>query len=514
MDSTYEGLHTSSEPSLEEDIVDQLCTVDLNDEIPARPTSRLGFNRNEDDDPPLTEEGSLESAYHEFFYEAETLSTYSARLDEDESDITTFMLERDSATKIPTRPRPPRLAEDCIFHHDVRRMSENEDLDSESQSNYSSGEGSDADEDCTTSPSHATPLPLPEESDWSIPSQFSCLPSPLSSRYIPPDAFSYRHIPQRHRYRHHGHSRHGLLHLKWFWASREDTWSEHKARMFEAKAYDSLSIFSSISPRLGLPGGCIPSDPADTPQPPPSPPMARLPPLSIHPRRGDLGALHDPYCMHIDRYFVGMPLWTMSKTLWMFDVHMATGELQAGQQDAEDDLFEDRSEGESIQTSDSHAFSDDSDSTLVESDNEAEHPRHTGDANQEDITADPKGPQASELEADASSSNIPITGDPKRSPPRSTSTSSKFLCSPPWPTNWYRRWEILLQLCVKKTNQSAISSSTKTQRFFIGDDWDDDVSEEDEAPEEEEEMEEVPKKNVLVVVNDECLSGRYLRHWF
>ncbi|KAG6876848.1 hypothetical protein C0993_012643 [Termitomyces sp. T159_Od127] len=501
--------HTNLEVSVEEDIVDQLCTVDLNDEIPARPSSRLGFNRDADNDPPLTAREAFGRVCHESFCEAEAIdhSTY-----DHESDITTLLPERDYS---PIRPRPPRLVDDWELQYDGQSISENEDLDSSS--------GEDFDEDCATSLSHLTPSPLDEFvrsfsqpiEDWSVSPKFSCLPSPLSSQYIPLNTSSYSYTPQRHRYRHHGHSRHALLHLKWFWASREDTWLEHNARMFKAKAYDGLSILSSVSPRLRLPGGCVPRDPADTPQPPPSPPVECLPPLSVHPRRGDLSAIHDPYCMHIDRYFVGMPLWTMSKTLWMFDVHMASGELQAGQQNVEDDLFEYRSENESIETSESNAFSDDSDSTLVESDREEDHPTGAGHVIQEDTRHESKGYQTPEHDADASSSKMPIMG--RSVSPKSTSTNLKVLCSPPWPTNWYRRWEILLQLCVQnksKTSQPNVLSisDSKPQRFFIGDDWDDDLSEEDE--EEEEQGDHMPRKNVLVVVNDGCLGGRHLPHRF
>ncbi|KAG6890276.1 hypothetical protein C0992_002425 [Termitomyces sp. T32_za158] len=504
--------HPNSEVSVEEDIVDQLCTVDLNEEMPARPSSRLGFNCDAENDPPLTAEEPYGRVYHESFNQAEEMNHWT-KLDEYESDITMLIPERD---EIPTRPRSPGLVEDWALHYD-QSMSENEDLD------RSSGEGFD--EDYNTSLSHAASSPPLDEivrsfsqpiepSDWSISPKFSCLPSPLSSPYVPFNASSYNYTPQRHRYRHHGHSRHALLHLKWFWASREDTWLECNARMFKVKAYDGLSILNSVSPRFRLPGGCIPHGPADTPQPPPSPPIALLPPLSVHPRRGDLSALHDPYCMHIDRYFVGMPLWTMSKTLWMFDVHMASGELQAGQQDVEDDLFEYRSEGGSIETSESHAFSDDSDSTLVESDHEAEQLRDAHH-NQEDIRLESKGSQTPEHDADASSSKIPIMRDLKRFiPPRSTSTNSNISCPPPWPTNWYRRWEILLQLCVQnksKTIQPSILpiSHSKPQRFFIGDDWD-----EEEDEEAEEQGNHALKKNVFVVVNDDCSSGRHLRHCF
>ncbi|KAJ7211382.1 hypothetical protein GGX14DRAFT_450122, partial [Mycena pura] len=115
----------------------------------------------------------------------------------------------------------------------------------------------------------------------------------------------------------------------------------------------------------------------------PSPPLEHaqsagpvpVPPMTIHPRRGDLSALRDPYGEHMDRCFVGMPLWTMSKTLWMYDVHLLAGwrasqEKQGNEPKAvEGTSSDDESENEGMSSSMS-GFSDDSEATLVGSEGE------------------------------------------------------------------------------------------------------------------------------------------------
>ncbi|KAG6839424.1 hypothetical protein C0991_002656 [Blastosporella zonata] len=519
MASTFEDLLSHPEISLEADIVDQLCAVDINDEMPARPSSRLGFNcvGDEDDDTPLTEEELSEGICLESFCIPDTRKL-SERLVEDEFDITTLVPEQDITSKISaiSRPRGPDVSESVSD-------------DDGSESEYSSS--SDEDSDTTfLYPTDAFVEPS-EELDWSISPKFSCLPSPLSMRYVSQNVSSDRPTPHRHRYHQHGHSRHALLHLKWFWAAREDMWIEHKARICEAKAYDGLAIFRSVSPGLRLPGGYVPPDPADTPTPPPTPLMERLPPLSIHPRRGDLRALHDPYCMHIDRYFVGMPLWTMAKTLWMFDMHMASGDLQCGQEELGNALFEEtQSEAELVKTSDSNAFSDDSDSTLVGSDSEADLPNRITLADQDQAKeeskgkCDPDAPSSITNSGSSSSSSEPGLASPKL---RFSPTSSIQ-----WATNWYRRWEVLLQLCVENNPKIAdpppVASPPpkKSQRFFIGDDCsdvleddeddyeDDEDDYEDDMDDYEDDNDEVSRRNVLVVVNNEDSRDPCLRPWF
>ncbi|KAG6914886.1 hypothetical protein DXG01_014744 [Tephrocybe rancida] len=508
------------EISLEEDIVDQLCPVDIDDEIPARPSSRLGFNYLDYDDTPLTEEEFSEGVHFESLHVLHSRSRLG-RLVEDEFDITT---ERDITVKT---SRSGRSGDQWASFREFQAISDDEDPGLDQESEYSScDEESDI---CSTDALVDTFSEPLDESDWSVSPKFSCLPSPLSSRYIPRHV-SYRHTPQRHRYHQHGHSRHALLHLKWFWATREEMWIEHKARMCEAKAYDGLLIFSTVSPGLRLPGGYFPPDPADTPQPPPPPPTACLPPLSIHPRRGDLSALHDPYSMHIDRYFVGMPLWTMAKTLWMFDLHMASGDLANNEEELDSDLFEEAHiEDDSIKTSDSNAFSDDSDSTLVDSESEADVVRRV-QAEQEAAGETSCELHASERGSDASSSSTPgpeESKSPASCQPEMPSPEPRCSRSPTpsvgWATNWYRRWEVLLQLCVEKDAKISghdlppmvSSSPPKPQRFFIGEDWNDLVNDDEDDEDEDEDEEDTALGNVLVVVNnDECSDDQYLHHWF
>ncbi|KAG5641170.1 hypothetical protein DXG03_005867 [Asterophora parasitica] len=509
-----EDIPDSPDLSLESDIVDQLCSVDIefhfdqdNDhEIPSRPNSRLGFNRDNSDDidsdSPLSDEDSLDEVDSEPLVEAGVAGPAPPQHQEwpslaDDVDITTLRCSISHASSLQSVEGWEASNDDC-----------DEDIDAELDS-----DGSDSDDESDTISLFPTtdsllsasfPSPAEVDSDWSLRPKYSCLPSPFSPRYIPRGAFTFRHTPQRHRYLHHGHSRHALHHIKWFWATREDRWIEHKARLCEAKAYSGLSIFSSISPGLY---NSPPLDDIDTPSSPPSP---KLPPLSIHPRRGDLSALRDPYCMHIDRYFVGMPAWTMAKTLWMFDVHMASMD------GSEDDLFEeDRSESESIETSGSHA-SDDSDSTLVEADlSEGEITRAdvSFDDERSRLPYDDSKGYLAEAEGESTSSALNkanLCASPSSDSLLSSSSKPQGLGLTPrarWATCWYRRWEVLLQLCME--NNPAIvadrgvpspAQPVKSQRFFIGDDWSIDDDDDDESG--------LPTGNVLVVVNhDDALDA-------
>ncbi|KAG5651648.1 hypothetical protein H0H81_007958 [Sphagnurus paluster] len=481
-----EDTPATSDISLESDIVD--CASDLqfsfDEDIPSRPTSRLGFNRFDD---------SISSDEDDFDHiPLESLSeegdwTHQSPEDFD-MDITTLISERDSGSPASSVP--------CVNFSGTIDSSfsdeEGADLDADPNFDCSSCEDSD-DESDTTSLFPATedaskvlaasfsPSP-PEDFDWSIRPKYSCLPSPLSPWYIPPGAYTFKHTAQRHRYQHHGHSRHAFHHVKWFWATREDRWLDHQARLCEAKAYDGLSIFKTVSPTRRLSEGYVPTGDVDVPRSPPSPPIPNLPPLSIHPRRGDLSALRDPYAMHIDRYFVGMPMWTMAKTLWMFDVHMGSSSgVQAAPTITEDLLEEEQSESDPIETSASNAFSDDSDSTLVDSENEEDAAKCIYEA-KGSIDVDQHKVFGEDCKDDVSSS-IFSSSSGKISPSflSPTSSSSKTCESSrprsPWPANWYRRWEVLLQLCIDNnpaietdSDIPQVTTPAKSQRFFIADD--------------------------------------------
>ncbi|KAF8918672.1 hypothetical protein CPB85DRAFT_1280795 [Mucidula mucida] len=194
--------------------------------------------------------------------------------------------------------------------------------------------------------------------------KYNCLPSPLHEA-VRPASLS---VPVRHDYEQHGYSRHALHHVKWFWSLREDECAYGGVKHKSPIVKDDIPI---------------------------------LPPMSVHPRRGDLASLRDPFCSHMDRYFVGMPMWTMSKALWMYDLHIAgeSRRLLPGDEDSDNE-------------------SCDSDETLVDSDGDGE------------------------IGAPAS----PV----KR-------LRKAFLEVPvpdyaPWETSWYKRTELLLQLTRQPQN--------------------------------------------------------------
>ncbi|THU93530.1 hypothetical protein K435DRAFT_190663 [Dendrothele bispora CBS 962.96] len=54
------------------------------------------------------------------------------------------------------------------------------------------------------------------------------------------------------------------------------------------------------------------------------------PPITLHPRWGDLATLRDAWCVHLDRYFVGLPLWSIRKAFWMVDLHQVKPEVRRG----------------------------------------------------------------------------------------------------------------------------------------------------------------------------------------
>ncbi|PPQ75284.1 hypothetical protein CVT24_007350 [Panaeolus cyanescens] len=209
-------------------------------------------------------------------------------------------------------------------------------------------------------------------------------------------------VQQRHQYSHHGHSRHGIERLKAFWSERlaqeisegqsdadEDQRSKAQARLAALYDMDHTVVErpATIHP-LALRG----SEAGQA--------QHQLPPMTIHPRRGDIMALRDPYCVQIDQQFVNLPTWTIGKTIWMQDLHIAAekrrAQLEAKEQtktpivassrssdsDTEEDYSQDEdsasTDAESeidVETSLSTGFSDDSDATLVENESDIDLPQ-------------------------------------------------------------------------------------------------------------------------------------------
>ncbi|KAL0577284.1 hypothetical protein V5O48_004712 [Marasmius crinis-equi] len=310
--------------------------------------------------------------------------------------------------------------------------------------------------------------------------------------------------PQRHNYEYRGHSRHALLHLKWFWASREEEWAEYENA---TRAYGGISTSPELPPssyasrfpglfasarttrpnskrHAGIPNSPVPSHP--------------VPPMTMHPRWGDLSGLRDPWCAHMDRYFVEVPMWRIKKSLWTADLQVMSMVHQRRQEDREEppsSPADDDEDAESLmRMSMLTGLSDDSDLTLVESecegdsaedqstnadgsgsaagkekekalypDDEAEHDEYF-----EDVDLD--GPSTSYSASTSSSSCRYSLSSSKSSlnllsysQPSVFSSQPMFTLHPPyapfcpsslssrnlehvWATNWYQRSQLLLQL--------------------------------------------------------------------
>ncbi|PPQ93833.1 hypothetical protein CVT25_013542 [Psilocybe cyanescens] len=327
----------------------------------------------------------------------------------------------------------------------------------------------------TTSPRRNKPPPPPPTRH-----KYSCFPSLMSP------SSTGRPLPkhQRHNYRQHGYSRLALQQIKWFWSTREEDWEGYNMYHHDVLPYEGVPSKGNLS----LP----PSHPS-------APRMLRtsispeiLPPMTIHPRRGDISALRDPYCMHIDRCFADVPTWTISKTLWMHELHMAVDERNADARHTPQEDFSDAESESELEMSVSTGFSDDSDATLVESESETDLPNLL--ANKLDIKAKDQSEQGRMLEAGSSSTaisqsffnssghtldighwfrsvNLVHTKAPSGFAGR---TKSGRL------TNWYRRWELLMELSRGDRNRRHLFSETvappldigprvnNTRRFFLG----------------------------------------------
>ncbi|KAJ7126052.1 hypothetical protein C8R44DRAFT_118971 [Mycena epipterygia] len=338
----------------------------------------------------------------------------------------------------------------------------------------------------TTAPILIPPFsrrPTPSPSPPIVRTKYSCLPSPLSPTS---DDRIYYTNPLRHAYGHHGRSRHALLHLKYLWSLREDQWDEH-ANLHASYAYCGMSPPPPRAPPLRPQHEAASATKTQ-------PDLVVMPPMTIHPRRGDLSALRDPYCAHMDRCFVGLPLWTMGKTLWMYDVHMLTeGRARAGKMGGDGGSEDEESEGESMAASVSTAgFSDDSDETLVESESDHEE-REVRDEALEDVDLGDDNDMDKDGDDDGKAPRSRPTPNAYLDSKRTLGVSCAALPPPPrWQTSWYKRWEILLELVRLDTerehalqrsaghpsqfeSQSAAtpcstspSLAVRTPRFFIG----------------------------------------------
>ncbi|KAK2463000.1 hypothetical protein APHAL10511_004987 [Amanita phalloides] len=490
----------------ESDIVDQCFDLidEEHGEIPQRPSSRLGFltdsyatdiedpcetnlpemmNRPFNADIMDSGPSSLATAFS---------STMAYGMDEDITSVASTHLPNCALESLQPPSIGLRITPMTQFDDAIPSSSDDESdfSDSESSSDCSY-DNRDDDFDF--------PLPFPP-SKLSLPSlvaPVARLPSLPPQRYDPPTISAEQppipplRLPSpKLNHNDHGYSRHALHHVKWFWAVRQNTWADCDTSQRDCNAYDGIVSPSGYDAYGSLKSRTQRNNLTQhfkMKSPVPHSPM--LPPMSIHPRRGDIASLRDPYCAHIDRCFVNLPSWTLAKTMYMFDVHVgcewqnrlakmgkwkqSTGDATVADQlqkcdtpvhDALDEVDVD-SENESLGTSASVVSSDDSDATLVESED-------GGDLERDDFSAfDGFGTDASPSSPSTSNENEQGTPRLKYSSPPTEQLSPKCSISPklyeqmqspraeffsslnddvdsmkPWATNWYRRWEILMEL--------------------------------------------------------------------
>ncbi|KAF8637768.1 hypothetical protein AX17_002592 [Amanita inopinata Kibby_2008] len=510
---------------LESDIVDQ-CDELINDierDTLQRPSSRLGFNSS-----PLNAYNAEMDDLHEATVPGGMDATTSSALAFDVGeDITTLastnILEDDIPVPLSTPSAGLQINTTPPFNNTDPFLTSDDEpdcSDSDTESDCSSCD--DSDDDLEISLNYIT-LP-PSRSRLSVPALVApvarpaALPPPTSKSLTmdtEPPSMPPLHLPTfRLDHNNHGYSRHALLHLKWFWTLREGKWADYDSWVDDSKAYGGMAD-------LGQPSH------SDSYGPLRSPAQRNLvqhfknknlslhrpalPPMSVHPRRGDIASLRDPYCTHIDRCFVHLPSWTLAKTLYMFDMHVGcewrvhvaamnkqkhpVGSRNASHcfdsytnnstnvKEQSDELFEDvdlDSENESLGTSGSVVSSDDSDATLVESENEDDPEQDNYSAFEAFISGTASSPTTSSEDSNT-------TPRLKYSPPSHSPTSEKrpgiFSLSPtlysqqhspraellsaiggevdsmkPWATNWYRRWEILMELVRLNWGQDQLFS--------------------------------------------------------
>ncbi|KDQ31733.1 hypothetical protein PLEOSDRAFT_1100263 [Pleurotus ostreatus PC15] len=475
------------------------CSDDGANELPPRPTSRLGFNGSDDEDddddddvePQRNRAGSVFEWTLGLFTATQTNPDNDGDANLDSSDSDEEDAGADYGSELLLFPPPPRPS--------LER---------------------------SPPPEYCPPQPM----QFDEVAHFSCLPSPLSPCYLvePYPSRPKSPVLPRHDHRHHGRSHNALLHFKWFWSMREEEWQDHE---LDAQEADKLS--RSPTTRQSLPSLTKTSFQKSKKLKQAS----RFSPLSIHPRRGDVLALRDPYCALVDRCFAELPMWTMAKTLWMFDLQMGL-EISSHRNSASDSGDDSEySAGCAIRTRDARALStssgasDDSDVTLVESDidvdEDMEPVEETTLNEMADTSVSMESPPDAFLSAETSSSKGRDTSDdiihkphppssPKSSPKSSrvslsSHTKSRFVSRPPyfnpsfpsvarslgyhqksrsmgWETDWYRRWDLLTdiirldrdyssrQSASPKASCSSLSDTSRRFFFAVDDEGDEDRS--------------------------------------
>jgi hypothetical protein len=274
--------------------------------------------------------------------------------------------------------------------------------------------------------------------------KYSCFPTKLSP--FPAERPSPVH--RRHNYGNHGHSRLALDYVKWVWSIREEEWRGTKG-VSTSKTSDAAlpAPIITVHPKR-IAALCEPNSSQESSLP-----------ISINPRRGDISALRDPFCVEVDRSVMVLPTWTIAKALWMYDLSLALAKRRPQISWDEDvsDVESDLELDVSMSTSCS-SISDDSEGTLVDVDSESDYfsPGHRL------LPAEEKRFFLPELQIACSSASTTPAISPLPSPLLSQQNFDQIpqclsvkvvrhrdhhlLSKLSWAANSYNRWEILKSL--------------------------------------------------------------------
>ncbi|KAG2156896.1 uncharacterized protein EDB93DRAFT_1126270 [Suillus bovinus] len=253
---------------------------------------------------------------------------------------------------------------------------------------------------------------------------------------------------QRLNYPHRGFSRSALLHQKSFWTARHDEWLEWQAKEVKRRIDHTICAQDPGSAYTGITF-------ADSQEVSGLPSQIRVPLAGldrdfegyasrdfvqdsnapIYPRLGDISALRDPYSANVDRCFFRFPLWTIHKTLYVFDMYQRSAHIS--------DQIEGSVSSGSLSSSTSSSTCGDEDATLV-ADDEPPFEKQTFDDGSHQECLPPK--------------------TPKRSPTWEAIRA--------WELNWYARWELLIGLVQRDQalRQAAPLSPSTTLSGFVDED--------------------------------------------
>ncbi|KAH7928558.1 hypothetical protein BV22DRAFT_190024 [Leucogyrophana mollusca] len=358
------------------------------------------------------------------------------------------------------------------------RMDARDDSESGSEGSESSSE-EDLSQMIFSSPMEDASHPAAIEPRSPEPFRTSTMPPEVPKQDLPP--VPVKPSAQRLNYPHHGFSRSAFMHQKSFWSARREEWVEWQQRstnqLRTSKSDDNAGAYTAI---LDTPS--MPKSPLPPPTPPPLSRRWSVPPSGlerdaqiyapsrfaqdvhapIYPRVGDVSALRDPYFANVDRCFFQFPLWTIHKTLYVFDMHQRSTALPPlrSEGDVNDPTpclrEEPRSGGHHSAGSDRESDSqpsDDADRTLVADD------------------CDPP------TNLPKKGSEINISDFPPQKSPASCPGAWDGVRA--WELSWYARWELFINL-IQRDHELQQPSPPEPMVHFSGETSEQDSCDDDE----------------------------------